>query len=366
TPYHTYPGAPGMLERVAGATTDIQYLIHQGFTHFRATFWVGANALLRRTALEDIRVHDQERGFQIVRFIEDRTVIEDTESTIDLIARGWRLHNYPRSMSYSATPTDFGSLLIQRRRWANGGLIILPKLFRYLLRLPWRPRTFAEGAIRFYYLASLTLANIGMLAILLYPFDAAPRSLWAPLAAVPYFYLYGRDLVRLGYQWTDLPRVYALNMMLIPVNLGGIAKSVYQGLTRRKIPFRRTPKVEGRTSAPALYILFELGLLSCMVWGFVTHVESQRVVYAAFTLLHAGFFAYVLVYYMGVRASYEDLRMQLAPSGVRLTEALANRPATTAAPATVSTPPSPVRAHRPMPIQWMFGTPTPPQAVRRP
>jgi cellulose synthase/poly-beta-1,6-N-acetylglucosamine synthase-like glycosyltransferase len=366
TPYHTYPGAPGVLERAAGATTDIQYLIHQGFTRFRATFWVGANALLRRTALEDIRVHDEERGFEIVRFIEDRTVIEDTESTIDLVASGWRLHNYPQSLSFSATPPDFGSLLIQRRRWANGGLIILPKLLRYLLRLPWRPQTLAEGAMRFYYLASLTLANIGMLAILLYPFDAAPRSLWAPLAAVPYFYLYGRDLVRLGYRWTDLPRVYALNMMLIPVNLGGIAKSIHQGLTRQKIPFGRTPKVEGRTSAPALYILFEFGLLICMVWGFVGHIGAQRVVYAGFTLLHAGFFAYVLVYYMGVRACYADLRRQLAPSGVRLTEALASMPATTPAPVRVSTPPSPVRAHRPKPIQWTFGTPQPPQVVRRP
>lgn len=62
------------------------------------------------------------------RFIQDRTVIEDTESSIDLRRKEWRLYNYPERLSYSATPPDFGSLVIQRGRWANGGLLILPKL----------------------------------------------------------------------------------------------------------------------------------------------------------------------------------------------------------------------------------------------
>ena len=51
TPYSAVPGAPGTLERIAGATTDIQYIIHQGFTGWQSTFWVGANALLRKSAL---------------------------------------------------------------------------------------------------------------------------------------------------------------------------------------------------------------------------------------------------------------------------------------------------------------------------
>jgi cellulose synthase/poly-beta-1,6-N-acetylglucosamine synthase-like glycosyltransferase len=53
------------------------------------------------------------------RYIQDRTVIEDTESSVDLVAKGWELTNYPERLSYSATPPDFGALVIQRRRWAN-------------------------------------------------------------------------------------------------------------------------------------------------------------------------------------------------------------------------------------------------------
>ena len=39
TPYSAIPDAPRSIERVAGATTDIQYVIHQGFTAHGATFW---------------------------------------------------------------------------------------------------------------------------------------------------------------------------------------------------------------------------------------------------------------------------------------------------------------------------------------
>ena len=60
TPYSALPNPPGILEQTAGATTDIQYLVHQGFTRFGATFWVGANALLKKSALEDICT--EERG----------------------------------------------------------------------------------------------------------------------------------------------------------------------------------------------------------------------------------------------------------------------------------------------------------------
>ena len=58
-------------------------------------------------------------------------MIEDTESSVDLGIKGWTLFNYPERLSYSATPPDFGSLCIQRQRWANGGLLILSK-FRAL------------------------------------------------------------------------------------------------------------------------------------------------------------------------------------------------------------------------------------------
>jgi cellulose synthase (UDP-forming) len=196
TPYSALPGAPNLIERIAGATTDIQHIIHQGFTSADATYWVGANALLRRRALDDIVEVVEERGYRIQKYIQDRTVIEDTESSIDLVARGWTLYNYPARLAYSATPPDFGALVIQRRRWANGGLIILPKLLRYLNASGQRIRTAPEALMRVHYLTSLTGVSLGMVILLGYPFEQNMRSWWLVLTALPYYLLYGRDLVR--------------------------------------------------------------------------------------------------------------------------------------------------------------------------
>ena len=142
TPYSAIPDSRNRLERAAGAQTDLQYIVHQGFTAFNATFWVGANALLRVAALRDIRTTAYEDGNVIPVYIQDRTVIEDTGSTIDLVRRGWRLHNHPGASCVQCHAPDFGSLIIQRRRWSNGGLIIFPDLLRYA-RKQGRPWAFA-------------------------------------------------------------------------------------------------------------------------------------------------------------------------------------------------------------------------------
>jgi cellulose synthase/poly-beta-1,6-N-acetylglucosamine synthase-like glycosyltransferase len=84
--------------------------------------------------LEDICAIVHERGYPVRRYIQDHTLVEDTESSVGLVTRGWKIYCYPERLSYSATPPDFGSLIIQRRRWANGPLLIVPKLLRYGFR----------------------------------------------------------------------------------------------------------------------------------------------------------------------------------------------------------------------------------------
>ncbi|HWS62726.1 MAG TPA: glycosyltransferase family 2 protein [Steroidobacteraceae bacterium] len=323
TPYSSIPAARGSLEYVAGATTDIQYFIHQGFTAFGATFWVGANALLRVAALDDVKTHDRERGYPIVRYIQDRTPIEDTESSIDLIERGWTLHNYPERLAYSATPPDFGALLIQRRRWANGGLIILPKFIRHLLReLRWAK--LMEAYFRCHYLSSIAVVNLGLLLTVTFPFDDRVNSVWLPATALPYFVLYGRDLVRIGYKWRDLASVYALNLLLIPVNLGGVFKSIEQAVTRKKIPFGRTPKVLNRTAVPALYLLAEYGMFFCWSLGAIFDFAAHRWAHAAFAAFNTSFLGFAIYSYIGWSATIEDLRAAWRNS-FRSTEPLEHR-----------------------------------------
>lgn len=314
TPYTAFPGAETPIERVAGATTDIQHIVHQGFTQWDGTYWVGANALLRRVALEDIKTVEQERGFAVPKYIESRTVIEDTESSIDLINKGWKLHNYPDRLAYSATPPDFGSLLIQRRRWANGGLIIVPKLIGYLLQRPFRLRKVPEVFMRAHYLISIAGTSGGVLLLLIFPFEKSIQTIWLPLSALPYYVLYGRDLIKAGYRWADLPRVYALNLALIPVNLGGVLASLRQAVTGKKSAFLRTPKVTGRTAAPAGYLFTEYALLGYCLFGAAVDGVNERWLHASFALVNGALLGYAVCVFIGLRASAEDILARFRPA----------------------------------------------------
>jgi cellulose synthase/poly-beta-1,6-N-acetylglucosamine synthase-like glycosyltransferase len=315
TPYSAFPSAPHIIERVAGITTDIQHIIHQGFTQFDATYWVGANALIRRKALDDIATREMEGDKAVVKFIQDRTVIEDTESSVDLLLKGWTLYNYPDRLAYSATPPDFGALLIQRRRWANGGLIILPKLLNYLFQRSWSASKLVKGLVQAHYLTSLAGVSGGVLLLILYPFEESMRSWWLPLTTLPYFLLYGLDMKRLGYKWFDLLRVYALNLILIPVNLGGVFKSLQQAVTGRKTPFGRTPKVKSRTAAPPLYVLWIVSLFVYCLGYSVVDLAFERWAHAAFALINGLFFGYAIVALVGLNEAAGDL---LAPLLERL------------------------------------------------
>src|SRR6185312_15525250 len=190
-------------------TTDLQHIIHQGMSYHDATFWVGANAVIRKKALDDIVEVEHSGGHEIRRYVQDRTVIEDTESSLDLAIHGWWLLNYPERLSYSATPPDFGSLSIQRRRWANGGLLILPKLWRNGRERAKRGQhgSTSQTLLRVNYMASTCWSSLGLLFLLAYPFDSKLLSPLIVLAALPYFLAMASDLKRLGYKRTDAMRI---------------------------------------------------------------------------------------------------------------------------------------------------------------
>lgn len=307
SPCSSFPGCPKGLERTAGACIDVQFLTHQGYTHWDATFWVGANAMLRREALEEIKEIHMKNGYPVSIYIQDRTVIEDTESTIDLVHKGWKLYNYPERMTFSATPPDFGSLLIQRRRWSNGGLLILPKLFNYVFNARKDKRLFKELFMRFHYLASTATGCIVALLFCFYPFADKFSSPWLLLSIVPFFVLYMRDLKFAGYNYSDALRVCAFNLMLFPIVIGGVLKSFEQIITGKKIPFGRTPKITGRTAAPALYsalaVAMPLAFAYCAINQYILGHNSKVV----FALINMAFATYALVFFVGIKAAFEDM-----------------------------------------------------------
>lgn len=204
-------------------------------------------------------------------------MIKDTESSLDLVLHGWSLASYPERLSYSATPPDFGSLIVQRRRWANGGLLILPKLWSVnrARRRGGVPVSRIGTMLRLNYMASIAWSSIGLIFLLVYPYDGVLPRPAILLAAVPYFLAMASDLHYCGYKRTDVFRIYGFNFILLPVNLAGVFKSAEQALTGKKTPFAHTPKIKERTVSPVQYVVIPfviVGFSAVTLW----HDASTR------------------------------------------------------------------------------------------
>ena len=309
TPYSSFPGSSTRLERIAGASTDLQHIVHQGLTYYDATFWVGANAVIRKRALNEIAETSYIGDWEIRHFIRDRTVIEDTESTIDMGIHGWRLYNCPERLSYSATPPDFGALCIQRRRWANGGLLIIPKLRRQSrARRALGQRTrFGELFLRWNYMASISWSSISLLVLLAFPFSATLISPLLGLVALPYFLAMASDLRYCGYKRLDVLRIYGFNLVLLPVNLAGTLSSVVQGITASKAPFARTPKVRNRTVVGPFFVIAPYLLIALAGATFYFAYRHHRVENMAYAALNVVLACYAAKAFIGLRNSVVDI-----------------------------------------------------------
>lgn len=314
TPYSSFRGAPTRIERLAGATTDVQHIIHQGMSHYGATFWVGANAVIRKCALNDIVEKEWVGGFEIKRYVQDYTVIEDTESSIDMALNGWKLVNYPERLSYSATPPDFGSLVIQRRRWANGGLLIIPKLLKLLKRTrknEGKPISKMEFMIRLNYMSSIAWSNIGLVFLLAYPYDGRLLSPLVLLAAMPYFLSMAWDLKYCRYRYSDIIRIYGFNLILLPVNIAGTLKSFEQALTTKKTPFARTPKVKDRTTTALPYLFSPLFIVSFSLFTLWRNINGENWGNAVFAGFNAFASTWAIFSYIGIKNMLVDIWMGL-------------------------------------------------------
>ena len=309
TPYSAFPGARSRLERIAGATTDLQHIVHQGLTYYDATFWVGANAVIRKKALDDIVDVTYQGDWEIRRYVQDRTVIEDTDSTVDLVIRGWKLVNYPERLSYSATPPDFGALCIQRRRWSNGGLLILPKLRRHAKarKAAGKRASLAEILLRANYMGSIFWSATSLVMLLAYPFANELISPLLGLVALPYFAAMAADLRYCGYKRLDVLRIYGFNLVLLPVNLAGTAASLAQVLTGEKSAFGRTPKVRNRTVSPLFYLIMPYALIALAAVTFYNAYRRASWNDAVYAAVNALLASYAVVAFIGIRHTVGDL-----------------------------------------------------------
>jgi hypothetical protein len=161
--------------------------------------------------------------------------------------------------------------------------------------------------LRVNYMASITWASFGLLFLLAYPYDSRLLSPLVFAAALPYFLAMGSDLRDSGHRFSDIFRIYGFNLVLMPVNLAGVVKSLQQALTGDKIPFARTPKVKDRTAAPAIYVLAPYAIVVFSLFTVWRDVMQQNWTNAAFAAFNAVMAAYAIRAYIGLRNSIVDI-----------------------------------------------------------
>jgi cellulose synthase (UDP-forming) len=70
------------------------------------------------------------------------------------------------------------------------------------------------------------------------------------------------EIRQLGQRKRDVISLYALNLLLVPINLSGMWHSLKQLATGQRGSFGRTPKVVRRTSVPRHHVIAPLMLLA--------------------------------------------------------------------------------------------------------
>jgi hypothetical protein len=115
------------------------------------------------------------------------------------------------------------------------------------------------------------------------------------------------DLKYCGYNYTDIFRIYGFNLILMPVNLAGVLKSLEQALTAKKIPFARTPKIKNRTAAGLPYVLAPLFIVGFSLFTLWRNIEGHHFGNAAFAGFNAFAATWAIVAYIGIINLFVDL-----------------------------------------------------------
>ncbi|WOP19902.1 glycosyltransferase family 2 protein [Raineyella sp. LH-20] len=227
------PGATTTVGQVAGATTDLRHLDDLGRTALDAALWNGGSAVIRRPALDEVATERPERGFRVRAYLQDRTATADTETSMDLAARGWRVANYPERLSYRQAPSDIGALVTQRRRRARGGSALVPRIRDVVVARRVRGQRVDRVGVLLQVdrLAAPAWTCPAVILPLVLIAVGTPVSPLAVLATAPFLVARAADLRRVGHQAVDLLWVQLLDLALLPVEFAGALTARRRGRT---------------------------------------------------------------------------------------------------------------------------------------
>ncbi|HAZ07474.1 MAG TPA: hypothetical protein DCZ01_02875 [Elusimicrobia bacterium] len=130
--------------RAGREISNEQELFYQVIMHglglWDSAFFAGSAGVIRRSALKEIG------GFRM------ETVTEDTHTSINLLARGYRIEYLNKDLIHGLVPETLYGFLVQRLRWATGNFQIFLKdnpIWKPGLR--WYQRVFFVNLLAYYF-----------------------------------------------------------------------------------------------------------------------------------------------------------------------------------------------------------------------
>ena len=182
------------------------------------------------------------------------TLTEDLDASYRAQMAGWRFVFREDVGVPAELPPTSGALLVQQRRWAQGGVQTARKLLPRLLRGPFSPAVKLEAVAHL--CGHLAHPFAVALSVLIVPAAAARRHLgldrlWWLDAAVflaaagPFAAFYLTAMRKRGRRWAAAVRGAAGALVLGAGLSLPLSRAVFRGLRGRRDPFRRTPKRGG-------------------------------------------------------------------------------------------------------------------------
>lgn len=105
--------------------------------------------------------------------------------------------------------------------------------------------------------------------------------------------------------------MYGFNLLLLPVNLAGVAQSIGQAIGGHKIAFARTPKVRNRTVAPLTYVVLPYVLVLYSLYTLWGDIDHARYLHAGFAGVNVAMAGYAIIAFIGLRHSIVDIILNL-------------------------------------------------------
>ena len=231
---------------------DIQFIIHQGMGALGGL--LGRQCAGPMTAFPRNRGTRGRNGFVFYKFNAGSHWSSD-RARPSICARAAGRSQPRRAAAFVGDAPDFGTLTIQRRRWANGGHPAAD-FFGYMRNAKFTRRFMRKPSCALPPLRQPGLRLVRRAGAAALSADDRFASNLLPPTAILYFFLWPRPG---GYSWADLPRVYAHEPAAVAGHHRGRgALDPPRWCSDVKTPF--FCRIEGRTAAPATHLAIEIGL----------------------------------------------------------------------------------------------------------